>query len=436
MSSLEERLDEAIREHADEAVDLLTGLIARQSVNPWQPGVDSDQWIGGETRANVYLGDRLAEVGMEIELVERVDGRANMVAVRRGAGGGRSLALSGHIDTVAPQGEDLGDPWAARRVGDRLHGLGASDMKAGLASMWLAAKALDSVGLSTLGDLHVHSAVGEETMSHEIGTTAILEAGHLVDGVLVAEPTSSPGRPFVLSNTAPGNYLFALTVRGKSTHWASRNLALHPGGGGDEVGVNAIDRIVYVYSAMRQLEQQWAHSKRHPQFPPGAFIIHPGVLRADVGVPSPAYFPDRARLDYLLSFPPGYTADQIREEVEAHISAAAALDPWLREHPVEFEWIDTWPPAYTDPASDFARTVLDVRNAVAQREGFGVMAEPVPAGAQSDASFYEQQGIPAMVCGPGDLLQAHSADESVDLTAVPLAAGMMARLALRWCGTS
>lgn len=433
---MDELLDGAVDVHCGEAIELLTELVGVKSVNPLQPGVEARAYLGGEARANGLLGERLASVGMGVEMVEKSGGRANMVAIRHGIGGGRSLALSGHIDTVAPQRGRLEDPWKAHREGDRLYGLGATDMKAGLVAMWLAAKAIDSLGIRLRGDLHVHSAVGEETMSHEVGTDAILDAGYSVDGVLVAEPTSSSSAPFVLSNTAAGNYLFSITVRGRSTHWASRNLAIRPGGGGDSIGVNAIDRAFYVYAAMRQLEEQWGHSKRHPQFPPGAFIIHPGVMRADVGIPSAAYFPDRARLDYLLSFPPGQTAEQIREEVTNHIVTASSLDPWLREHPVEFEWTDTWPPAYTDPSGEFARTVLEVRNAVADKFGFDTMEAPVPAGAQSDASFYEERGIPALVCGPGDLLVAHSADESVDVTKIPVAAKLMARLAVRWCGAA
>lgn len=306
-------------------------------------------------------------------------------------------------------------------------------MKAAHAASWLAAKALGVVDVELAGDLHIHSVVGEETMSHGLGTTAVLEAGFEVDAVIIPEPTSSNDDLFRLANTAAGNYLFSMTVPGKSTHWASRNLAIRAGGLGDAIGVNAIDKAFYVYTAMRQLEEQWAFSKRHPQFPPGAFIIHPGVLRADIGFPAAPYFPDRARFDYLLSFPPGETSDQIRNEVESHIRAAAALDPWLAEHPIEFDWIDTWPPAYTDPASEFARVALDARNDVAVGLGASALESPQPNGAQSDASFYEAQGIPALVCGPGNLLVAHAADEHVDVDLIPAAARILVRTALGWC---
>ncbi|WP_206477241.1 M20 family metallopeptidase [Microbacterium sp. KRD172] len=427
------RLDKAIAEHASDAERLLVDLVGVPSVNPLQPGVAVGKYNGGESRANELFGEWLRDAGMETHVVEADPGRANLVGVRRGSGGGRSLGINAHIDTVAPQQGRFEDPWKAERVGNLLYGLGTTDMKAAHAAAWLAVKALNTTDVGLTGDLHIHSVVGEETMSHGIGTTAVLEAGFGVDAAIIPEPTSSDDELFRLANTAAGNYLFSLTVPGKSTHWASRNLAIRAGGGGDTVGVNAIDKAFYVYTAMRQLEDQWAFSKRHPQFPPGAFIIHPGVLHADIGFPAAPYFPDRARFDYLLSFPPGDTSEQIRTEVESHIHAAAALDPWLAEHPIEFEWIDTWPPAYTDPTSEFARVALSARNEVAVDLGTPALDTPQPNGAQSDASFYEAQGIPALVCGPGNLLVAHAADEYVDVDLIPAAARMLVRTALGWC---
>ncbi|GAB2530450.1 M20/M25/M40 family metallo-hydrolase [Paramicrobacterium agarici] len=430
LDRIENAIDATISRFSGEAENLLEKLVAVPSVNPEQPGVNKADHLGGESRANKLFATYLSNLGMNIDYVEVEEGRANLVAILRGTGQGRSLAFNGHIDTVAPQEGRFPDPWTAVREGNRLYGLGATDMKAGHAAMWLAIKALDEVGVRLDGDLHIHSVVGEETMSHEIGTTAVLDAGYQVDAAFVPEPTSS-GDLLQMSNTAPGNALFAVTVRGKSAHWASRNLAIRSGGGGDSIGVNAIDKAVYVYNAMRQLEEQWGMSKTHPQFLPGAFIIHPGVLKADVGIEAAPYFPDRARFDYLLSFPPGETYEQVKTEVEQHIRASSALDPWLREHPPEFEWYASWPPAFTDPNSEFVQISLAARNAVAPSEYFS--AGVIPAGAQSDASFYEKQGIPAVVSGPGDLLRAHAADESVDLDLVPIAARTMARTALRWC---
>jgi acetylornithine deacetylase/succinyl-diaminopimelate desuccinylase-like protein len=430
-------IEDVIDRYAPEAETLLAELVAIPSVNPLFPGIAAGEFDGGERRVNEVLRERLRDVGLETHFVEKAPGRPNLVAVRSGTGTGRSLGLNGHVDTVAPPSRDerlFPDPWKAEVRDGVMYGLGAADMKAGHAAMWLAMKALKEVDVRLAGDIQIHAVVGEETMSHELGTSAVLEAGFAVDGALILEPTSSASDVMALSNAAPGNYLFNLTVRGKATHWASRNQAIRAGGLGDEIGVNAIDKAVYVYNAMRQLEEQWAFSKSHPQFPPGAFIIHPGVLHADIGIAAAPYFPDRARFDYLLSFPPGEKAEDIVTEIEAHIHTASQLDPWLRQHPVEFGWEDTWPPAYTDPESPFAAAVLGSRNSLASAEsGIDPLDAPSALGAQTDASFYEARGIPALVCGPGDLKHAHSAGEQVDLSLVPMAAKLIARAALDWC---
>ncbi|MFS0853958.1 M20 family metallopeptidase [Microbacterium sp. 179-I 3D4 NHS] len=424
-------IDAAVAARQDEALALLSRLVATQSVNPLQPGIDGEQYLGGEAAANAVVDEALRELGLETEKVAVDERRPNVVGIRRGTGGGRSLAFNAHIDTVAPQSDTA---WKPEVRDGRLYGLGATDMKGGHAAVWLALAAIEDLGVRLSGDVHVHSVVGEETMSHELGTTAVLRAGHRTDAVVVAEPTSSAEVPGRIFNSAAGNYLFAVTLTGRSTHWVNRPRAIRAGGEGDTIGVNAADKAVYIYQAMRQLEEQWAFSKSHPAFPPGSFIIHPGVLRADVGFPAAPYFPDRARIDYLLSFPPGERAEDVRAEVEQHIRLACAMDPWLREHPVEFEWIDTWPPSYSAPDSEFVQAALRARQGVSESDP-GVPAVPgVETGSyQSDSAFYEAQGVPAIVCGPGDITCAHAPEEWVDVDAVALLARTYARLILEWC---
>jgi acetylornithine deacetylase/succinyl-diaminopimelate desuccinylase-like protein len=426
-----ERLDEAIRRRTPAAIDLLNELVGQQSVNPLQPGIDPEPFLGGEAAANAALEVHLRAIGLDTHRVAVDPERPNLVGVRRGTGGGRSLAFNAHIDTVAPQHDDA---CTAREEGGRLYGLGATDMKSGHAAVWLALAALRDAGVELAGDVQLHSVVGEETMSHELGTSAVIEAGFRTDAVVVAEPTCGAAVPAGVYNSAAGNALFHIDVRGKSTHWVNRARTVRAGGEGDAIGVNALEKAVYVYQAVRQLEEQWAFSKRHPAFPPGAFIIHPGVFRADVGFPAAPYFPDRARIDYLLAFPPGETFDRIRDEVERHVRTACELDPWLSANPPEFGWIDTWPPQYTSPDDPFVQAVLAARHRLSTDDP----AIPDVAGVetssyQSDAAFYEAAGIPAAVCGPGDISTAHAPEESVEVAMVELLARMYVRLIVDWC---
>ena len=91
----------------------------------------------GEAEIARYIADWLEKAGLEVELVETAQGRPNVVGIARGTGGGRSLILNGHMDTVG-----TGDMQRAHTPAEkdgRLYGRGAYDMKGGLAACMLAA---------------------------------------------------------------------------------------------------------------------------------------------------------------------------------------------------------------------------------------------------------------------------------------------------------
>src|SRR5215212_9303372 len=90
-------------------VEALQALVRIPSVTPKYPGLDVTPYIGGETACNQQLASLFQAAGARIDLWEEETGRANLVGVIPGSGGGRSLIFNGHIDTVPP-----GDPttWA------------------------------------------------------------------------------------------------------------------------------------------------------------------------------------------------------------------------------------------------------------------------------------------------------------------------------------
>lgn len=434
-----ERAWAGIEARRGEAVELLSDLVRVNSVNPAFPGVRRDEVIGGETRANEVLRERYEQAGLEVHWVARDPERRNLVGIRRGRGGGRSLALNGHVDTVPPVDPEAwatGSPWTPQVRDGRLYGLGSTDMKGAGAAMWLVAQALEDEGVALGGDLLLHSVVGEETMEHELGTTAVLEAGFAADAAIVTEPSSLPA-PLTVSPVAAGNWYFRILVEGKATHCGNRALAIRPGGLGDAIGVNALEKAVKIVNVLQELEQQWGLTKSHPYFLPGFFSILPGVLRADPGLDVPFYFPHRAEIAYSLWYPPDQSAEEVQAEVEEHVLAASRLDPWLREHPPRFRWINNWPPAQIPWEHPLVQTLARAHERAA---GIAIPdpspAHPVAFGAASDASFYQAAGIPAVVFGPGDLRIAHCRDESVDVDEVVAAARSLAACVLEWCGVA
>jgi acetylornithine deacetylase len=158
---------------ASPLAELAAALVAIDSVNPALVSGGA-----GEREIASFAADWCMAQGFEVEVLG--DERPSVVATKRGSGGGRSLLLNGHLDTVGVAGMEA--PFEPRIEGDRLYGRGAYDMKGALAAILLAAS--DATGLR--GDLIVTLVADEELAS--IGTEAVVESARAV-------LRSSPSRP-------------------------------------------------------------------------------------------------------------------------------------------------------------------------------------------------------------------------------------------------
>src|SRR3954451_22751716 len=84
----------------DDILGTLSTAVQIPSITPKYPGLSYDELVGGETRCNEFLRPTYDAAGATIDQWEEEPGRANLVGVVKGAGGGRSLIFNGHIDTV------------------------------------------------------------------------------------------------------------------------------------------------------------------------------------------------------------------------------------------------------------------------------------------------------------------------------------------------
>lgn len=289
-----------------EIIDLTSQIVRRQSVNPNYPSSDAAKYIGGEKECNHFLESYFHRIGCKTDLFEKAKDRANLVGTIEGTGGGKSLILSGHIDTV-PFGKVenwLGhDPLSGAVRDGRIYGRGSCDMKSGIAAMGKAVEAIFRSGFKLKGNVIIESVVGEETMDHLLGTTATVERGYRADAAIITEPSSLHLQP-----VTTGVILMRVHVKGKATHATARDMMIRPGGNGDEVGVNAIEKGVKVLEMLQELEQQWGITKRHPLFNPGHFVIHPGVIDgAPYGHRYVAVVPDYCDIDYAILYNPAET---------------------------------------------------------------------------------------------------------------------------------
>jgi acetylornithine deacetylase len=341
-----------------------------------------------------------------------------------GSGAGRDLMLNGHIDVV-PVGEEAAwttPPWDPAVRDGRVYGRGAVDMKGGLVCALFAAKAIRDARVRLRGRLSVASVVGEEDGG--TGTLATILRGHTADGAIVIEPTELAVIP-----AQAGSLMFRLIVPGFSAHGCVR-----------EEGVNAIEKFLPLFTALRQLEAERcgvasgaAHVAGDPHDQLFAryrlpWPIEIGTLRAGYWASS---VPDKLVAEGRFGVAISENPAAARRALEEAITRAAAADPWLVEHPPTVEWWGgRFDPALTDPADPIVATVVGAAMAVT---GAPPPVEGVTYGADMRL-LVNVGGIPTVLFGPGDVRVAHMPDEYVPIDQLRAAAEALVLTAIRFCG--
>ena len=423
---------------ATEMIDALSEVVRIPSVNPRYPGQVYDEVVGHEGEVSKVFARHYQELGAAVDLFAIEPGRENAVGVVKGAGGGRSLIYNGHVDVV-PAGDPKkwtgGDSFSGKIDSDRVWGRGATDMTSGIMAQTFAARALKDCGIVLSGDLILEAVVGEEVMDHECGVTATIRRGYTADAAIVSEP-SSPPSPLAVVPISPGLLWFSVSVAGKSTHSSMRGNSFRAGGDGSSVGVNAIDKGVQIFNALRQLEDEWGLTKQHPLFAPGHFTIHPGVVQGGpYGVLVPFFLSEYMTIEYCVWYSPNDDPEAVKREIEEHIQRAAQLDAWLRAHPPVVEWKLHWPANVPD-AEAITEAACVAHEQAAAGTRFEGRPDVVGFAAVEDCTWLTQGGVPAISYGPGDLRVAHADDEYVLIDEVVTACKTYAVLAMDWCGVA
>lgn len=269
------------------------------------------------------------------------------------------------------------------------------------------------------------SVVGEE--AGEAGTQACNERGYRADFALVPDTSD-------LAIQGQGGVITGwITIQSPQTfHDGVRARMIHAGGG--VAAASAIEKMMKVIAALQELERHWAVTKAYPGFPPGANTINPAVIE---GGRHAAFVADRCALWVTVHFYPDETYESVSAEVERHVLAAAAADPWLRDHPPAFRWggrsmLEERGEVF--PALPLDREHPAVRELAAACEAtLGRPAELGMSSTVTDAGWLGHAGIPAAICGPGELRFAHAVDESVAVSQLLDAAKIYARFIAAWC---
>lgn len=230
---------------------LLRHLLEIPSVNP-----SLDAGSSGEKDIATFVADFCRREGLEVRLEEVSPNRPNVVAIARGSGGGKSLMLNAHTDTVGVAGMERA--FSARVENNKLFGRGALDMKAGLAAAMVATAKAKQVNLK--GDVILTAVIDEEHSS--LGTEAVMQK-YRADAAIVTEPSWMN-----LCLAHRGFAVFEVEVYGKAAHTSQQHL-----------GVNAVMQAGKLLAEIAAFDQASQQKEKHPLLGSGslqATLIHGG----------------------------------------------------------------------------------------------------------------------------------------------------------------
>jgi acetylornithine deacetylase len=416
-----------LRSLREEVLTLAQALVRADSV-----AIPPD---GHETAAQKVLARVLRRHGIDTELYDvgflersrhpfvrrdrRYRGRHNLVARLPGTGRGRSLLLSGHVDTVpAGHGPWTGSPWSGAIRRGRLYGRGSWDMKGGLAAQCAVAIALREAGLRLGGDLLVESVVDEE-FGGGGGTLASRLRGIRADACAIAEPTNEA----VLRASRGGHFFDIVCRAGDPSAYFSKEEVVSPA-----VPLGRLLAWIDSWTAKRRHVDPGPTYRDFPD-PAPVQVLALEANRFDPDVPWSV--PLEARVRVYFQFLPHEDVRARAAEIEASLRDFAVADPFFRKHPLEVRRLADPPLEGHELAADHPWTRC------LHEAARGAIGPDVPLAAAEwpcDAFLSQKQfGIPTLLFGPRGAA-AHNPDEHVETASVLRVAEVYLAAALEWCG--
>jgi acetylornithine deacetylase len=392
----------------ERVTSLLSELVRIESVNPFLDPVGS-----GEGQIAEFVADFLTGAGIPAELHEVSPGRSNVLGTLAGTGGGPTLVLNAHLDTVSVRG--MQDPFTPRQVGDRLFGRGSCDDKSGVAVGIEVLIALKELGVPLAGDVVFAGVIDEEASS--LGTEALVRQVR-ADGCIVLEPSLMSKGLIHAIGIGSGGFVWAdIETQGRAAHGS-----LH------QVGIDAIAHMGAVLSALSQ------SSSRLLSLPPYRFplanhheghkpSLHNSLIRGGTDLST---YPAQCVLSVERRLVLGETLDQVQAELdEVLVRASSQLPGFQGEARIVFS---------RAPWQAEEGLLLEILEAEVEAQTSREVRRYASSG-WNEGSLFTGAGIPTLVFGPaGD--GWHAPEEWVDTRSVAACASMVANTAARFCGDS
>ena len=374
----------------EDLLELTSALVSIDSINPALVAGGA-----GEAEIAAFVARWACDAGLEADVLEETPGRPSVVVRARGSGGGCSLLLCAHLDTVGVEG--MTEPHVPRVDGDRLYGRGAYDMKASLAASLLACREVASRGLA--GDVLVAAVADEEHSS--IGVQEVLRFAR-ADAAIVTEPTE-----LELIVAHKGFVWVEIEIAGRAAH-----------GSRPELGVDAIVKAGPVLTAIGRLDHELG-ARTHPLLGRGS--VHASLIE---GGSELSTYPARCVISLERRTLPGDTRATVEAEIEAILERCRADD---RDFLAEQRML-----LFREPfeVAEHEEIVGAVRDVAADT----LSETPAIAGVPywADAALIASAGIPTVMFGPRGA-GAHAVEEWVSIADTESVTRVLVDVASRFC---
>lgn len=347
-------------------------------------------------------------------------GRPNLVARLAGSGGGRSLILNGHVDTVTVEPREAWtfDPFAATIVDGRMVGRGTSDMKGGLVAALMALSFLREAGVPLRGDVIFQSVVNEEHAGN--GTLDLVRRGITADAAIVLEPTHN-----VVCVDHTGGLYWQVQLRGRPRSPGARWV------GTELDGVSAIEKLPRVIDALLAVERD--AQARAAAGPAAAAADARTAFSLVIGKVQGGHYETVTAPEVLLKggayfAPEAGSFLEVMQRLSAAMDRAAEGDAYLAEFRPRLQFLHhddaVVQPGDIAPARELCALL-------AQRGGSG-RVRPGPFCCDM-RHLVNQGGIPSVIFGPGSIAQAHKHDEHIVLDEFQQAIEHLVAFIPAWC---
>lgn len=297
--------------------------------------------------------------------------------------GGRTVVLTGHLDTKPPShGWTVTEPFSGDLINGKIYGQGIMDMKAALVCQVVAMEALRASGIPLRGRLAFAGVM--DHMGDQLGAIEYFE-NHNADLAVLGECS---GSQVYLGHR--GRYYFDITVRGLSAHTCHKPSAIN-------ANLLAAHAIIELDASKLQPElEDWVRDLFGSET-----YMAPGRVYGGLPPGGPSMIPDECVIRVDCRPQPGVTIEQVRAEIDRCLAAAKTRDPRFK---AEVELVDVKKGYLVNRDDEVAETMVRALRTVRGHES------PVSVGNWLGDTSSVGHHVPTIIFGPG-LESAYAADE-------------------------